>query len=108
MPCWSDPADDQFGEPRVSLRENEWTCLEQADRAFAIRTRTACLSSTTVVMLALGFLLMIGMTLVAEGFGSHGMKIRLSMPRTTSMTTSVASATHAGIACQCNEIIHEI
>jgi hypothetical protein len=34
---WRDPADDQFGEPRISLRENEWTCLEQADRAFAIR-----------------------------------------------------------------------
>ena len=25
----------------------------------------------TVVMLALGFLLMIGMTLIAEGFGAH-------------------------------------
>jgi predicted tellurium resistance membrane protein TerC len=28
-------------------------------------------ANPTVVMLALGFLLMIGMTLIAEGFGAH-------------------------------------
>ena len=28
-------------------------------------------NNPTVVMLALGFLLMIGMTLIAEGFGAH-------------------------------------
>jgi predicted tellurium resistance membrane protein TerC len=31
-------------------------------------------SNPTVVMLALGFLLMIGMTLIAEGFGVHVQK----------------------------------